>query len=527
LGDHLSAEAAGERVAAVRAWWRVTRPGPTLGSRLDTLYMVAISVGIFGAMLYGTASSALATSITPESVPEWGPAIALVVLVAIARWGTWQGPVVFAAPDVAFLLGAPLSRRALAARPLARAVASAAAVGAVVAAVALVGLAGDERGVGTAPAAGLAIGLALLVVLGVTTAGRVQCSARWARAATIALPLAVPVGGGLVAAAHAGHGARTAVLWSGPWGWALQPVAGTTTAGSVLALAALGVLVSVTVVASARSFGTCPTERHVVRAEARSGAVASAWAFDARTARLSLRRAADAGRVRRAPGLRPPRRPALAIPWRDAASALRAPGRTLSGVAFAAAAGALATASARHVAAEALAALGTYLAASTLLEPLRLETDHPSASQILLRRPFGRVLLGHVAVPLALVASAAGLAAVAVAVAGGVPARGGALAVMAVAVTPAIVGCAALSSRRGGRLPISVLTAGAAGDPTGGGGAVLAWLLVWPATAALVGGLPLVLVARGASLSGALTLALVVAACAPPALAYALAGSER
>jgi hypothetical protein len=527
MGDRLSARAPLARVAVVQAWWRVTRPGPSLGSRLDALYTVGISTAIFGALLYGTASSALASSITPGTVPEWGPALALVALVAVARWGTWQGPVVFAAPDVAFLLGAPLSRRALAARPLARAVAAAAGAGVVAAAVVLVGLAGHGRGVGAGPAAGLAIGLALLLALGVAAAARVQCSARWSRAAAIALPLAVPVGAGLVAGAHTGHGARTAVLWSGPWGWALQPVAGATTTASVAALAALGVMTSAALVAAARGVATCPTERHVVRAEARAGAVASAWALDARTARLTLQRAAGPGRMRRGRGVRAPRRPALAIPWRDAASALRAPGRTLTGAVLAAGAGALAVAAARHFAAESIAALGTYLAASTLLEPLRLETDQPSASQILVPRPFGRVLLGHVAIPLTVVATAAGLAGAAVAVAGAGPARAGALAAMALVVTPAIVGCAALSSRRGGRLPMSVLTLGAAADPTGGGSVVIAWLLAWPAAAIVVGGLPLVLVARGASMSGALTLGLIVAACAPAVLAYVLAGTER
>jgi len=526
MGDRLSAATVGGRVGALRAWWRVTRPGPSLGSRLDRLYMVAISTGIFGALLYGTASSALATSITPETVPEWGPAVALVGLVAVARWGTWQGPVVFAAPDVAFLLRAPLSRRALAARPLARAAVAGAGVGVVVAAVTLVGLAGEGRGVGPGAAAGLALGLALLVVLGVAAAGRVQCSARWSRAAAVALPLAVAVGGALVAVARSGHAARTVVLWSGPWGWALQPVVGATTAASVAALAALAAVAAGAVVAAARGFGACPTERHVVRADARAGAVASAWAFDARTARLTLQRAAGARGARGGRRLGAPRHPGLAIPWRDASSALRAPGRTLTGAALAAGASVLAIAAATHAAAEVVAALGTYLAASTLLEPLRLETDQPSASQILLRRPFGRVLLGHLAVPLAVVATAAALAGAAVAAAGALPARGGALALMAVAVVPAIVGCAALSSRRGGRLPMSVLAVGSAADPVGGG-VVVAWLLAWPATAAAVGGLPLVLVARGTSLSSALTLALAVAAIVPPALAAVLAGSER
>jgi hypothetical protein len=208
-------------------------------------------------------------------------------------------------------------------------------------------------------------------------------------------------------------------------------------------------------------------------------------------------------------------------------SALRAPGRTLTGAALAAGASVLAIAAARHVAAEGLAALGTYLAASTLLEPLRLEVDQPSASQLLLTRPFGRVLLGHVAVPLAVVAGSAAVAGAVVAASGAVAARAGALALIVVAVAPAVVACAALSSRRGGRLPISVLTAGAAGDPTGGGFAVIAWLVGWPAGAALVGGLPVVLVARASSVAGALAPALLVAACAPLALGYALAGSER
>jgi hypothetical protein len=511
----------------VRAWWRATRPGRPVGATLDTIYTAGITSAIFGAMLYGTASSALASSITPRALPEWGPALALVAVVAVARWGTWQGPVVFAAADVGFLLAAPLSRRALARRPLARAVVVGAGAGGVVAAVALVGLAGHGRGIAFAPAAGLVVGVGLLAVLGVGLAGCVQCSAQWTRGAAAALPLSLAVAAGLVAASDAGRSARTAVLWSGPWGWALQPAAGVSTASAVGALSALAVLAGTAVFASARALGACATERHVVRAEARTGAVASMWSLDARTARLALRRAAGPGRAAAVPRIRAPRRAELAIPWRDAVSALRAPGRTLTGVALAAGASVLAIAAARHVAAEGLAALGTYLAASTLLEPLRLEVDQPSASQILLTRPFGRVLLGHVAFPLAVVAGSAAIAGAVVAASGAVAARAGALAVIVVAVAPAVVTCAALSSRRGGRLPISVLTAGAAGDPSGGGATVIAWLVAWPAAAALVGGLPVVLVARASAVGGALAPALLIAAIALVALGYALAGSER
>jgi hypothetical protein len=547
MGAGLSAPGSRTRVADVRAWWRVTRPGRSLGAKLDAVYTAVVTAAIFGALLYGAARAALASSITPSTLPEWGPAIGLVAVVAIARWGTWQGPVVVAAADVGFLLGAPLSRRALSARPLARALAVGAGAGAVVAAVALVGLAGKGRGVGAGAAAGLLIGVALLAVLGVALAGRVECSARWTRAVGIALPLSLALAVGLEIASGAGHGARTAVLWSGPWGWAVQPAAGSSTASAVGALIALAVLAAAAVAACARGFGTCPTERHAVRADARSGAVASMWSFDARQARLSLRQAAatghgrpakgprpgraagaaQAGSPRSAPRLRPPRRAGLAVPWRDAVSALRAPGRTLTGAAVAAAAGALAVTAADHAAAELIAALGTYLAASTLLEPLRLEVDQPHASQVLLTRPFGRVLLGHVAFPLAVVAGAAAVAGAVVAATGPVDARAGALAIIVVAVSPAIVSCAALSSRRGGRLPMSVLTVGTASDPSGGGAAVIAWLLAWPVAAALIGGLPVVLVARGATLSGSLAPALLVAAVAPLVLGSVLAGSER
>jgi hypothetical protein len=172
-----------------------------------------------------------------------------------------------------------------------------------------------------------------------------------------------------------------------------------------------------------------------------------------------------------------------------------------------------------------VAALGTYVAASTLLEPLRLEVDRPSTSRVLLRRPFGRILLGHVAVPIAVLATGAAVAAIGLTVAGALPARGGALAVAAIAVVPAIVLCAALSSRRGGRLPVSVLALGTTGDPSGGG-IVIAWLLAWPAGAVALGALPLVYVARGPSAASALVFALAVAAAAPFALGVALAGSE-
>ncbi|MGZ6673166.1 MAG: hypothetical protein ACXVFM_12520, partial [Solirubrobacteraceae bacterium] len=93
------------------------------------------------------------------------------------------------------------------------------------------------------------------------------------------------------------------------------------------------------------------------------------------------------------------------------------------------------------------------------------------------------------------------------------------------AIVPTVVLCAALSSRRGGRVPVSVLAMGSTGDPSGGG-IVVAWLLAWPAVAMVLAALPLIYVARGTSLSSAVTFALAVALAAPFALGIALASSE-
>jgi hypothetical protein len=66
---------------------------------------------------------------------------------------------------------------------------------------------------------------------------------------------------------------------------------------------------------------------------------------------------------------------------------------------------------------------------------------------------------------------------------------------------------------------------GSAGDPSGGG-IVVAWLLAWPVGAMVLGALPLIYVARGTSLSSAVTFALAVALAAPAALGLVLANSE-
>ncbi|MCW2966649.1 MAG: hypothetical protein JWM71_421, partial [Solirubrobacteraceae bacterium] len=127
------------RVRAVRRWWRTASPPPSLGHRLEPIYLVGITAAILGPFAYGTASSALSQVTTPREVAVWGPGLALVCLWATVRWGALQGPVVFSAPDVAHLLGAPLPRRVVVQRRLWRGLLAGAAVGLLAGAILLVG----------------------------------------------------------------------------------------------------------------------------------------------------------------------------------------------------------------------------------------------------------------------------------------------------------------------------------------------------------------------------------------------------
>src|SRR5262249_22719956 len=143
--------------------------------------------------------------------------------------------------------------------------------GALVGALALVGLAGHGRSVTVATAAGLLAGTALCGVLGVAGAAHVQCSARWSRAAQVALWACGPVAAGMGGLARSSDTGRAVALWSGRWGWAVTPAAGVATPRALVALAALAALTAAAAVTAARAFGRCPTERHAVRAQAREG----------------------------------------------------------------------------------------------------------------------------------------------------------------------------------------------------------------------------------------------------------------
>jgi hypothetical protein len=520
VGGALAGAPAGAatRLAAVRVWWRERHPPPSLGSRLDRAYTVALVTAIFGALVYGTASSALARVITPAGVATIGPALALAALLVTAQWGAFQGPVIFSVADVTHLLGAPLPRRGLAVRPLVRALGLGAAAAAIVAGVVLVGLAGGGRTIAAGAGAGLVAGGAALGVIGVAAAWAVERSARVERLARRSTWPVIALAAGLAAGAHAASAVRTAALWSGPWGWAVQPGAG---AAAPLWEAALALLAAVTAAAAARAYATrgdCPAERHLRRAEARASATASLVAFDARTARLALSGAGARTRAPRAGG--PPRRLGAARPilWRDAAAALSAPGRVAEALLLYGAAVVLALADAAP-AATAVAALLAYAAAARMLWPLRTELDVPERTRVLLRARPGRVLLDHTLVPALLLAVAGAVAAAGCALAGSLPADGAPAAVTAAAAAPLVTLCAALSARRGGRIPPSVFATATAIDPSGGAGALLAWLALWPGAAVALVGIAAGLVAAGGATAWLATawIALAVSVLALPA----------
>jgi hypothetical protein len=495
------------------------------------LYTIALVGGIFGALAYGTASSALAQVVTPHSLAVFGPSVAMLAVLLVMHWGAYQGPVVFTVPDVAFLLGAPLPRRALAVRRLVLALAGGAIAGAAVACVVLVGVAGKGRGIDTAQAAGLIVGLAELATIAVAGAWAVERSKRFERAVSRATWPGVLAAAGLAAVSGAGSVGRDLALWAGPWGWAVQSNAGESTQGWLTALLPLTALTAVAAGAAIRTCGDASGERHLRRAEARAGAIASLASFDARTARQTLatvdtrssrRSVSDAARLRTslaAFGSRSTAR-TLAVFWRDTVAALRTPGRVAEATALGAGGTVLTLLDATKPVAVAAGMFVVYLGAARLLWPLRAELDAPGRTTVLLRPRLGRVLLTHALLSALLTTSAATLGAVTCATAGALPRHGAITTLAVVTAAPMLTFCAAMSARRGGRVPQSLLFAAVAGDPSGGGVVMTAWLAFWPALAATLASIPILLATHAGP--GAVPIAAGLTIVAAAGLAYTL-----
>jgi hypothetical protein len=441
----------------------------------------------------------------------------LVALLGAAFWGTVQGPVVFSSADLAVLLGAPLSRAALVARPLRRALVLGAFVGALVGGVLLVGLTGDGRRVAVAHALGLVAGLGLAGVVGVALAWLVSISAAVERALRLAVwPVVVLACGLGLGAVLGGRTGRGVALWSGPWGWAVQAGAGSGSGvgsgGWIGGLVALGVVVAAMVGVAWWRRGRGETERFARRAEGRAHLQASLMAFDVRSSRRNLASVASAGggRITDVRRLRSWMRAwlgrqrfggrgavELAVLWRCVVNAAQLPSRLIQAGALAAGGAAFVLLDVTRSAGIVVGAGLIYLAAGWLLEPMRIELDAPGRTSVFLGARTGRALLAHALFPALVVVCSVGLCAVVLGAAGLLGAGDLTAALVLVVTAPAVTCCAGMSARRGGRLPTDVLFAAVTSDPSGGGLVLLGWLLAWPALAIAIVYVPVHVVDAG------------------------------
>jgi hypothetical protein len=390
------------------------------------------------------------------AIPAGSCAVGLGWLLLAARDALWRGPVVPTRESVDWLLAQPV-RVGRVLRPWwwASAVVVTAA-GLLVAAIAMVALGLTVR-VGLPAAFGWslpgAVGLPLLA-LGVATAvERGERAARWARALTPFVALAVLALLAQCVLAVAGHRVgwlERAELWSGPWGWAglaaLSPTPAAVSGGWV-ALALLVVVAGGAVTLAARAVGGLALSQVRWRSRTATGVMTALRTAELRTARLTVSAATGGGRPVRG-RLPVPRRAALVVPWRDATALLRLPGRVGRSLVLAALAvlGAVVAAGAHGSSGvvTALAALAfAYWSVTQLLEPARVETDDTRRGSWA-PYPYRDLMLRHTVVP-----AAVGLLFGAVAAGVLLVEGAGARAALAPAVVPPMVAAALVNACRG------------------------------------------------------------------------------
>jgi hypothetical protein len=344
-----------------------------------------------------------------------------------------------------------------------------AVVGAVAGVLVAVGSAGSHSAgrLGMAALAGIALGV--LIVSGSWHVQRLRWATVWA------LRLTLPALGLVILLAFAqvdGRTAKLAGLWSGPWGWGILPLASVGPSFGVVSLVLLCALAVAGGVSVFRTAGDCSVESFRIRARTRSQVVASLYAFDYRTAGLAGR-ATKAQTWQARVRLRPPRRPILVVPWHGAVALLRSPVRLVWGVVLAGAGMVLLALQPSRQGAIWAGAVALYLAATSLLEPLRLEVDSSGTPKVLLPWRFETVLWLHCLLPTALMILA-GLLSLSAGLALGFlsGAATAAVAILAIPLSFVVILAAALSARRGGRVSNNLVTL-IAMDATGYG-----WFLV-------------------------------------------------
>jgi hypothetical protein len=240
------------------------------------------------------------------------------------------------------------------------------------------------------------------------------------------------------------------LLWSGPWGWAAQGLAGLAGGAAPLWPAALGLLAIAaigSVVAGDRSAAQVPAAALRERAHTLGDMSAAVANLDARRITTAYRGATGSyGRARLR--IRPPLLRQLIVPWRDVTALLRAPARFAWSVLLSLAAVGLGALAVRSPHAALLALTGAlvfgYLAAAALCEAARLDGDDPRRSAQLPIR-YESLVWWHAIVPCAAMILLVGGPAAALAVVTG---HAWLLGLVAVTI-PVLVGGALVNSYRG------------------------------------------------------------------------------
>ena len=447
------------------------RPGRSWATRAQNLYISAFTIAVLAGLFWSLSRrvGSLFVQVAGFYHFVWGAPAILLIFLGAFRYSTVQGFVSFSEPDCLHLLPAPLRRRALVWPRLGTAALLLGIVGALAGILTVAGSAGAHSGrrIGEAALAGFALGV--LIVAGSWHVQRLRWATVWA------LRLTLPALGLTILLAFAqvdGHTAKFAGLWSGPWGWGILPLASGSPAYGVVALVILCALAAAAGVSLFRTAGDCSIESFRIRARTRSQVVASLYALDYRSVGQAGRPAkALTWQARVRPRL--PRRPVLVVPWHGAVALLRSPVRLGWGVILAGAGMVLLALQPTRQGAVWAGAVALYLAATSLLEPLRLEVDTPGTSKVLLPWRFQRVLWLHCLLPAA-VMIIAGLLSLAGALALGYltgPATA-TLAILAIPLSLVVILAAALSARRGGRVSNNLVNM-VAMDTTG-----FTWFLV-------------------------------------------------
>ncbi|WP_202235510.1 hypothetical protein [Actinacidiphila reveromycinica] len=391
-----------DRTAETLAWLRAKRRAHRRQQGRDLavlLYSVLLAVVGYGSGLAvhflrglgeGADYGGFGAGLT-RGLPALFTALGLLLSLVAARDALWRGPVVLPGPAVGWLLAQPV-RRAAVLRPWFRLSAGLSLVPGV-----LGGLAGavalrvtGQASIGHALPAVLPAALCLPLLataVGMAVERRPDLS-RTVRRWTAPAVLLLAALGAQTALAGSGHRVRPlewVELWSGPWGWAAQPVVracGGSAPGWPAAVALLLAGTAAAVLLAHREAAAVPTARLRARAATATTVASVAWSLELRAAKLALLDAAggDATRMVRLP---PPRGRAarhLAVVWRDALTLLRAPGRVGRAALWTAAAASAAGLGAdlggeRRPVGLVVGLLCGYLAVGALAESARVETD--------------------------------------------------------------------------------------------------------------------------------------------------------